>query len=185
MSNDQKVRIDLGCGKKKRAGSIGVDWSDQHDADVVHDLNVFPYPFESSICDEIYIDNTLEHLDDVVRVMEEIHRICKPGGFVKVIVPYFRSVWACVDPTHKHFFTVNSLAYFDPDHIFCQRYDYSSARFKQEKLVFNETLNNRWTKKLVLKLANRWPSGYEYYLSHFYPLDDISFYLRKPILQHG
>ena len=181
MSNDQKVRLDLGCGKKKRAGSIGVDWSDQHDADVVHDLNVFPYPFESSIFDEIYIDNTLEHLDDVVRVMEEIHRICKPGGFVKVIVPYFRSVWACVDPTHKHFFTVNSLAYFDPDHIFCRRYDYSSARFKQEKLVFNETLNNRWTKKLVLKLANRWPSRYEYYLSHFYPLDDISFYLRKPI----
>ena len=180
MITNKKV-LDLGCGKKKRAGSIGVDWSDQHDADVVHDLNVFPYPFESSIFDEIYIDNTLEHLDDVVRVMEEIHRICKPGGFVKVIVPYFRSVWACVDPTHKHFFTVNSLAYFDPDHIFCRRYDYSSARFKQEKLVFNETLNNRWTKKLVLKLANRWPSRYEYYLSHFYPLDDISFYLRKPI----
>ena len=180
MITNKKV-LDLGCGKKKRAGSIGVDWSDQHDADVVHDLNVFPYPFESSIFDEIYIDNTLEHLDDVVRVMEEIHRICKPGGFVKVIVPYFRSVWACVDPTHRHFFTVNSLAYFDPDHIFCRRYDYSSARFKQEKLVFNETLNNRWTKKLVLKLANRWPSRYEYYLSHFYPLDDISFYLRKPI----
>ena len=113
--------------------------------------------------------------------MEEIYRICKPGGLVKVIVPYFRSVWASIDPTHKTSFTVNSLAYFDPDHNICQRYDYSAARFKQEKIIFNETFPNSWIKNLVLKVANRWPSGYEYYLSHFYPLDDLSFYLRKPI----
>jgi len=45
MSNDQKVRLDLGCGKKKRAGSIGVDWSDRHDAGVVYDLSHF-YPLD-------------------------------------------------------------------------------------------------------------------------------------------
>tara|TARA_B100001559_G_C16402408_1_gene576372 strand:- start:451 stop:996 length:546 start_codon:yes stop_codon:yes gene_type:complete len=178
---DNKRVLDLGCGKKKRDGAIGVDWSDRHDADVIHDLNEFPYPFENSMFDEIYIDNTLEHLDDVMRVMEEIYRICKPGGLVKVIVPYFRSVWASIDPTHKTFFTVNSLAYFDPDHIICQQYDYSAARFKQEKIIFNETFPNSWVKNLVLKVANRWPLGYEYYLSHFYPLDELSFYLRKPI----
>ena len=105
---DNKRVLDLGCGKKKRDGAIGVDWSDRHDADVIHDLNEFPYPFENSMFDEIYIDNTLEHLDDVMRVMEEIYRICKPGGLVKVIVPYFRSVWASIDPTHKTFFTVSS-----------------------------------------------------------------------------
>jgi hypothetical protein len=103
--------------------------------------------------------------------------------------PKYEDLWrACflnIEQLHAcdipHFFTINSLAYFDPDHIICQRYDYSSARFKQEKLVFNETLQNRWTKKIVLKFANRWPWQYEFYLSHFYPLDDISFYLRKPI----
>ena len=30
---------------------------------MVHDLNVFPYPFESSMFDETYIDNTLEHVE--------------------------------------------------------------------------------------------------------------------------
>ena len=179
MSNDQKVRIDLGCGKKKRAGSIGVDWSDQHDADVVHDLNVFPYPFESSIFDEIYIDNTLEHLDDVVRVMEEIHRICKPGGFVKVIVPYFRSVWACVDPTHKHFFTVESFSYYDPDHVICQRYDYTLTRFKTERIIFHEDLNRGLIKRAVVYFANKSPLRYERFLSHFIPLDEITYYLKR------
>jgi len=171
--------LDLGCGNKKRPGSIGVDFNERTKADVIHNLNEFPYPFESASFDEIYIDNTLEHLDDVIRVMEEVYRISKPGGLVKVIVPYFRSIWANIDPTHKHFFTVESFAYYDPQHIICTRYDYTLARFNTEKIVFNETLDYRWTKKIVVKLANRWPNRYEYYFSHLYPLDDITFYLRR------
>ena len=171
--------LDLGCGNKKREGAVGVDFNDRTAADVVHNLNSFPYPFEDASIDEIYLDNTLEHLEDVIRVMEEVYRICKQGGLVKVIVPYFRSLWAFIDPTHRHFFTVESFAYFDPDHIICTRYVYSLARFKTEKIVFNETLKNGWIKTLALLIANRWPRRYEYYLSHLYPLDDISYYLRK------
>ena len=33
--------LDLGCGKKKRPGTIGVDFSDRHDADVIHNLDRF------------------------------------------------------------------------------------------------------------------------------------------------
>jgi len=171
--------LDLGCGNKKREGAVGIDFNGRTAADIIHDLNVFPYPLEDSSFDEIYLDNTLEHLNDVIRVMEEVYRICKPGGLVKIIVPYFRSTWAFIDPTHKHFFTVNSFAYFDPANAICTRYDYSLARFKPEEVVFNETQINRWTKKIALKFANRWPWLYEYYFSHFYPLDDITFYLRK------
>jgi len=178
MNQSPKV-LDLGCGNKKREGAIGVDFNDRTAADVIHNLNSFPYPFEDSSFDEIYIDNCLEHLDDVMRVMEEVYRICKPGGFVKVIVPYFRSIWAFIDPTHKHFFTVESFAYFDPRNDICKQYDYTLARFNTEKVVFNETLEGHWTKRLMLKLANRWPARYELYLSHLYPLDDITYYLRK------
>ncbi|MEI6756600.1 MAG: methyltransferase domain-containing protein [Chlorobium sp.] len=171
--------LDLGCGKKKRPGAIGVDYSDRHNADVIHDLNSFPYPFKENEFDEIYLDNVLEHLDNPMRVMEEAHRIVSQNGLVVVIVPYFRSVWAFIDPTHKHFFTVESFAYYDPDHIICQRYDYVNTRFKVEKVIFNETLTNGWLKKIVVKLANKWPFRYEYYFSHLFPLDDITFYLRK------
>lgn len=171
--------LDLGCGKKKRAGTIGVDYSDRHDADLVHDLNVFPYPFEDDSVDYVYMDNVLEHLNTPMEVMAEIHRILKSGGGVKVIVPYFRSVWAFIDPTHKTFFTVDSFAYYDPNHIICQRYDYVLTRFSVERIVFNETLACRWSKKLIVWLANKWPYRYEAYLSHLIPLDDITYYLRK------
>jgi len=171
--------LDLGCGKKKRPGAIGVDYSVRHNADVIHDLNSFPYPFEENEFDEIYMDNVLEHLDDPLRVMEEVHRICKPSGLVKIIVPYFRSVWAFIDPTHKHFFTVDSFAYYDPNHFINKKYDYVETRFKVERIVFNETLTHRWVKTIFIALANKWPHRYEYYLSHLFPLDDISYYLKK------
>jgi SAM-dependent methyltransferase len=177
-----KKILDLGCGKKKRPGSIGVDWTDRHDADVIHDLNVFPYPFADNEIDEIFLDNVLEHLDDPMRVMKEVHRISKVNGKVKVIVPYFRSVWAFIDPTHKTFFTVDSFAYYDPSHIICQRYDYVDTRFKVERVIFNETLPTspkHLIKKLVVIIANKWPNRYETYLSHFFPLDDITYYLKK------
>ncbi len=179
MSNTTLKILDLGCGKKKRKGAIGVDFSDKHRADIIHNLNNFPYPFDDDEFDEIYLDNVLEHLDDVLLVMEEVHRICKPGGMVKVIVPYFRSVWAFIDPTHKHYFTVDSFAYFDPRHVICQRYDYSDVRFFLEKTIFNEDIGNSIFKRLVVKLANYFPNKYEYYFSHFYPLDDISYILKK------
>jgi len=173
------VILDLGCGNKKRDGAIGIDFNDRTAADIIHNLNQFPYPLEDSSCGEIYIDNCIEHLDDPMRVMEEVYRICKPGGLVKIIVPYFRSPWAFIDPTHKHFFTVESFAYYDPDHVICKRYDYTLARFKTERVVFNETLETGWMKKVVAAIANRWPTRYEFYLSHLFPLDDITYYLRK------
>lgn len=170
--------LDLGCGKKKRPGSIGVDYSDRHNADVIHDLNVFPYPFESDSIDQVYLDNVLEHLDKPMRVMEEVHRIIKLGGEVKVVVPYFRSIWAFIDPTHQTFYTVDSFAYYDPRHIICQRYDYTEARFIVKKILFNETLSNTLFKKICILFANRYPYHYERYLSHLYPLDDITYYLQ-------
>ena len=170
--------LDLGCGNRKRPGAVGVDMNDRTDADVVHDLNVFPYPFPDSSFDEIYLDNVLEHLDDVIRVMEEVYRLSTPNAKVKVIVPYFRAHWAFIDPTHRHFFTVDSFAYYDPVHPICRRYDYTTARFGVEKVVFNETISGRFTTRIMSRLANTWPRRYELYLSHLFPLDDITYYLR-------
>lgn len=179
MNDNQEIRIDLGCGNSKRAGTIGVDFNERTSADIIHDLNLFPYPFDDCSIDKIYIDNTLEHLDRPLEVMEELHRIVKVGGAVKVIVPYFRSAAAFIDPTHKHFFTVESFSYYDPNHIVCQRYDYTLARFKVEKIVFHEGLQSGLIKRFVAFLANKWPLKYENYLSQIIPLDEVTFYLRR------
>ncbi len=177
MDNTLKI-LDLGCGTRKRAGAIGLDINPLTHADVIHDLAIFPYPFPDNRFEEIYVDNVMEHLEEVITTMEELHRITAPGGLVKIIVPYFRARWAFIDPTHKHFFTAGSFDYFDPNSPISKIYPYSQARFVAEKIVFNENIPVGWAKGLIKRLANKWPSRYERFLSHLIPLDDLSFYLR-------
>ena len=72
--------LDLGCGKRKQKGAIGIDISKDTDADVIYDLNSIPYPFPDNEFDYIYANNIIEHLLDVIEAMEELHRISKNGG---------------------------------------------------------------------------------------------------------
>ncbi len=112
-------------------------------------------------------------------IMEKLHCICKTGGFVKVVAPYFGPAWAFGGLPHRHYFTVQSFTYFDPDDIIHIFYDYTLARFKPEKIVFNEILKNFRVKQFLLMIANCWPAKYEFLLSHIFQLEDILFYLRK------
>ncbi|MBA3047830.1 methyltransferase domain-containing protein [Patescibacteria group bacterium] len=130
--NDKK--LNLGCGNKKIPGFAGVDFVKTKAAEIVHDLNKFPYPFPDNSVDEILMDNVLEHLDDVIKVMEEVYRICKHGAIIKIFAPYYKSSGAFTDPTHKHFFTENSFQYFDENHAY---HFYAKANFKviSKKLI--------------------------------------------------
>ncbi len=66
--------------EQEAPGAIGIDFNDRTQADIVHNLNSFPYPFEAASVDEVFIDNTLEHLDNVMGVTEKLYRIVKPKG---------------------------------------------------------------------------------------------------------
>lgn len=175
-------KLDLGCGNRKREGAVGIDCNPRTCADVIHDLNVFPYPFETSSFDEIYADNTLEHLDNPIKVLEELYRISKSDALIRIDVPYFRAKWAYVDPTHKHFFTTESFSYFDHSHINNRLFPYSNAKFRVEKLAFNERITEGGIlgalKRLAKMIVDRSPQKYEDYFSHLFPLGELTFYMK-------
>lgn len=82
-------------------GSIGVDAQKIGNfVDVAHNLNLLPYPFEDNFADEIYLIHVLEHLENPIEKLEEMHRILKPGGLLYLRVPHFSSMGAFTDPTH-------------------------------------------------------------------------------------
>jgi SAM-dependent methyltransferase len=172
------VILDLGCGNRKVNGAIGVDINAASGADVIHDLNVVPYPFDTSSADEIYLDNVLEHLDDVVGTLEEIHRVGRPGCRVRIDVPYFRSRWAALDPTHRHAFTAESMGYFDPRNPLFSQYQYSRARFHVDEVIFNQRFPSGGFRGLLARGANRWPGRYEQHIAPVLPLDELTFLLR-------
>lgn len=172
------LRLDLGCGNRKRPGWTGVDSNPAVKPDVLHSLEVFPYPFADSSADEIVMDNSLEHLSEQLRVMEELHRVAKPGALITLHLPYFRSHWAYNDPTHVRFFSVETFCHYDPAHPYHALYPYSKARFTVESTTFNERISRGPVRSLAKLIANRWPVRYEDCLSHLVPLDELTVRLR-------
>lgn len=174
-------KLDLGCGTSKRAGFIGMDRLSLDGVDIVHNLDLMPYPFADNEIDEIWLDQVMEHLFDPLQVMEELHRICKDGATVTIGVPYFRSHYAVIDPTHRHFFSAFWYGYFDPKHVFFHKYNYTNCCFRLERLEFDREFKlagvsffHSW----IIKIAETWPFFYESKLSHLIPLNSLTYYLR-------
>lgn len=131
------TKLNLGAGTDIRAGYVNHDIATLDGIDIIHDLNVFPWPWGDAEFDEILAYDLVEHLDDFMSVMEELYRIAKPGAILTIKVPYWNSTTCYADPTHKHGFHEMRFRFFDPDSPLCQeRYYYSHARFHIKKETF-------------------------------------------------
>ncbi len=152
---NEPVKIHLGCGKKYLEGWVNCDVVTDVKADKYFDFDVVPYPFEPNCADEIFMDNVLEHLRDTVAVMAELHRILKPGGILKIRVPYAKSDWAFQDPTHKHFFTERSMDYYTEGYEFNFyvrfRYKLLKAELTAASTTFRHRLRNAIPFRSVLR----------------------------------
>jgi SAM-dependent methyltransferase len=99
----RQVRVDLGCGRVKLPGFIGVDRYPLPGVDVVADLDR-PLPFADDSVDLILASHSLEHVHDLSQVIREIYRICKHHAQVCIIAPYFQQGLNFANPYHKHAF---------------------------------------------------------------------------------
>jgi predicted SAM-dependent methyltransferase len=121
--------LDIGCGNNKYIGAIGMDRVKLPGVDIVHDMESFPYPFEDNTFDKVIMQHVLEHVSkenmNNIKIIEEIYRILKPGGLLKVEVPIGQ--WFHFDPTHKNYVGRWYWSYFSED--FPLNY-YTHARFE-------------------------------------------------------
>jgi len=115
------MKIDLGCGKMKKDGYIGIDRVQTGAVDLVHDLAT-GIPLADDTVSAVYSNHCLEHLPDTVFIMQEIYRVCQHGAVVELRVPYAKSDGAFKDPTHKTFYTEKTFEYFAGDN---DRFDYA------------------------------------------------------------
>ena len=109
---NNKVVLDVGCGRQKTQGAIGIDIVKDSNADLLHDLNFLPYPFKDNKFDEVICKQILEHLEKPLDVLQEIHRISKPNALLFIEVPHFSCFYAFCDLQHKRFFSYFSLDAF-------------------------------------------------------------------------
>lgn len=109
------VKLDLGCGKNKHPDCIGVDIAPGEGIDVVHDLEQYPWPFESDSVDEVIISHYIEHTKDLIAFMNELGRIMKKGGRCVITAPYYTSMRAWQDPTHTRAISEATFIYYNKE----------------------------------------------------------------------
>lgn len=171
--------LDLGCGRNKLEGAIGVDFTCLPGVDFVLNLNDH-LPFESTSFDVIHANQVFEHIENIVGLIKECHRILKPGGLLVVHVPYFRSSWAAIDPTHIRQYTLLSMNYFKSGTYEFDNYRFTDESFSNLECYLDHNYPRSPFRWFFSKLALRWPHYFENSLLSFvYPFQNLTFVLKK------
>lgn len=106
------VVVELGCGPKKKAGSIGVDAIALPGVDVVTNLNEGLAFLPDGSVDRIESVHTFEHLAEIETVIREVVRVLRADGECHITVPHFSNPYYYSDYTHKTPWGLYSMGYF-------------------------------------------------------------------------
>lgn len=180
-NNPMKQKLNLGCGKDAQKRYVNLDKTKLPGVDIIHDLDKTPYPFEHDTFDEILCKHILEHTENLMIVMDEIHRIISSDGKIKIIAPYFSSHGAFNDPTHRRFFTYNTFDYLDQKD---ERHHYTARKMTvvKRKISFftaKSFMKSRWYSLPFDTIINLAPTTYQRFFCWIFPAAEIH-YLLKP-----
>jgi SAM-dependent methyltransferase len=131
------MRLNLGCGRSSLAGWTNVDAVALPGVDVVADLDrcrEVPLPFADDAVDEFLLAHVIEHLADPLGLLQEMHRIAKPGAKAVVRCPYGSSDDADEDPTHRRRMFLQSFGYFSQPYYWRADYGYRGD-WQPERIV--------------------------------------------------
>lgn len=166
MSKDTPRILDVGCGLNKLPNSIGIDIDKGSRADLIHDLNSYPYPVEKNSFDQVYAKHIIEHLNDPRIFLREVFRILKPTGTAFIETPHFSSRVAYSEPEHKLFYS-----YF----MFTTLLKGMGFEVIKQEITFYKTFRFFGIKYL----ANQFPDAYERFWTYVFPAENVTVLLKK------
>jgi hypothetical protein len=102
VKKNTEIKLDIGCGKNKKEGFIGVDQYKMPGVDKVMDLRK-KWPYKNDSVSEVHCSHFIEHLTGTERVhfLNELYRVLKKGAKVTLVTPHWASNRAYGDPTHQ------------------------------------------------------------------------------------
>ncbi|HLP17311.1 MAG TPA: methyltransferase domain-containing protein [Bacteroidota bacterium] len=181
-------KLEVGCGTQKRPGYLGMDVVKLAGVDVVHDMNIAPWPFPDNTFTEAVFDDVLEHSKDLLTILSEVYRVCQNDAVIKVSVPHFTCDNMYTDPTHTTFFSSRSFDYFDKsvNHkhgFYLEGVDFKVRRvylcFREYFLHNDEPPRFNPFRLIGLEyLINRYRRVYEKYFCWIMPITEVYFELQ-------
>lgn len=108
--------LDVGCGTgsnleafSKLGRATGIDMSPEalafcrkRGVDSVTFAEIERLPFADATFDVVTAMDVLEHTDDDLLALQELRRVCKPGGLLLATVPAYGFLWSEHDEALKH-----------------------------------------------------------------------------------
>ncbi|MEM4336503.1 MAG: methyltransferase domain-containing protein [Candidatus Woesearchaeota archaeon] len=175
-----KTKLNLGCGSDIRPDYINLDIIKNAGVDVVHDLEKFPYPFEDNTFTEILCNHILEHMNNLNKTIDELWRITKKDGIIKIWAPYALGPIFFGDPSHKTpicYRTFENYNIDNPNIKFYLTNFNSPARFKilKRKIIFSEHAKIKGVRilKFMDYVINLFPRIYERFFCYILPSEMI------------
>lgn len=129
------IRLNLGCGKswkKIKPTYVGLDIVD-YGQPIVWDMESgLPLPDDS--CRDIFSSHVLEHLGDLIGVMNECWRVLMKGGIFHIVVPHKENEKALV-PSHVRMFDRWSWDFFQYESY---AEEYNSRLWEVKSMLTND-----------------------------------------------
>lgn len=178
--------VELGCGPNPDPDVIGVDRLPLPGVAVVADLEEGLSFLPDSSVDEVRSRHVLEHVDDLMGLLREIHRVIRPGGTHRCIVPHFSNPYYYSDPTHERFFGLYTFDYLAPEgesggvrRTLPRFYFDFHFRILARRLVFgSDWPGHRRAGAVAMRVFNRTTAAQEFYERHVcwrFPCQELHF----------
>lgn len=179
----QERILDLGCGKNKYPGAIGLDMNPGVNPDIVFEFKDRDLlPLEDNSFDEVHMKDFIEHVDDISWLLSEVHRVSRPDSKVYIRFPHYSHKSAYSDVTHTKRLGVQILDHFDPSTKCGEKFSYYTLfgrnfpyKIEDIKLDFSNTARGKVSNLMRVMIGR---SLYESYVSHFMPINNVEQTLR-------
>jgi hypothetical protein len=142
------MKLDIGCGPKKKPGFFGMDLFQYEGVDLVQDITQAPWNIESDSCTEIVAYQVIEHVPDLRSFFTELHRIAADGCCITLTTPHYSSHNSWADPTHIHHLSVAFSKPFTTGYLSAQIPGFSLTK---AKITFGSVLWT-WPGRLICAL---------------------------------
>ena len=171
------MKLHLGCGNDYKKGYINCDWTDEVKVDKIVNLEK-KLPFKENVVTEIIANHVLEHIQNFIPLMHELHRVSQSGAVIKIKTPFYSSWGQFNDPTHVRFFTPWTFSYFEKGN-YSHEVGCSKNMFKVEKVKLNFGIGSSSKLNfLVNPLLNLNHMFYCRFLAWTFPCAEIEYKLR-------
>ena len=149
MKQEEKLnKLNIGCGNMILDDHVNLDKVAGKGIDCVFDLETCgklvempeghmcgSLPFADDYFDEVYASHILEHIDNILPLMQELHRVTKSGGKITIRTPYGSTNSAFDDPTHIRQMFPKSFEYFGQPNYHRADYGYRGDWKVEEVIV--------------------------------------------------